>query len=304
MNFCKTSGGNTGKVECDISSLLIKAFILVPRTASIPKDTEDIMDFLDGKFKDDNPRLRYYPIANVKGATNNSEEYISGALGYGDPEKLRNGNSIYQFDWKFTICFAKSIIPFDNWSGGVYLVSEEGIILGKNSRDKTALVPYIPKSFFVTGANLLADGTNPQPISISANFGDKLDFVRLAQIMQINDFDIDDLKGLQDLELTAKTGVAPTSADVTVATKCAGVNLYDTYKTELTAVGNWVVVNKTTGAAVTPTSVEAQDTTKTFRLTLAAAGTYLVSLAAVLVLEAAGVSGYESNSITVTVTGS
>jgi hypothetical protein len=132
------------------------------------------------------------------------------------------------------------------------------------------------------------------------NFGDVKLFTDTLDVSEkIENFDVDELGGIIDVKLTVAAQAAG-QVDVLAKTKCGGVNLYDTYATELAAPGAWKLVNASTGAAGTITSVAAQDGTQSFRIS-AVTGTYKLSLADISVLTAAGVEGYESNVITVTI---
>ncbi|MDR2127304.1 MAG: hypothetical protein LBP63_10825 [Prevotellaceae bacterium] len=297
---CKNVGGNTGVGTCDLKSQRIDGFIFVPKNAAIPKDTADLAAFLAAKIKLDNKGTRYYPLFGVQQATNNSEEAQSGTLGYGFSVKQRNGNSVMQWDFPFSICKAKTIIQFDGWNQGIYLVSNEGYIIGKNSLDKKDIVPFLPQQFDVVAADLFNLGsTDVQITGVSVNLGDKLKLIEQAQFIKSDDLDGDLLQGLVDVELNL-TAQAAGNVDISVITKCGDVNLFDTYQTELAAISLWKLINKTTGAEVVPTSVTADLAKKSFTIA-APAGSYFVSLAAVSVLEEAGIEGYESNQISVTI---
>jgi len=87
---------------------------------------------------------------------------------------------------------------------------------------------------------------------------------------------------------------------IKVRTGCSEIDLYDTYKAALSGNSSaWVVIDKSTGTSVVLGSISYNDVTKVFGLPLLA-GSYLVSLAEVSVLESNGIVGYESNRIDVT----
>ncbi|MDR1155074.1 MAG: hypothetical protein LBL04_10195 [Bacteroidales bacterium] len=297
MSYCSNSGGNTGKTACDLSAIVTVGVIATPKNAVIPAGTENILDFLKSKFKEDNKANRWFPIVD-KGwtVTNNSEEPVIGTLGSGYSEKLRDGNAIYKYDLAFSLCKSKSINQFDGWRGGIFLVSKDGRIIGRRQKDGS-LAAFIPTSLYTT-ANPLGDGQNISLISLTANFGDLKLFTEILDVSERIE-DVDELNGIIDVELSV-AGKASGSVDVLVKTKCDGVNLYDVYASELSAAAAWRLVNATTGVAATVTSVAAQAGTKSFRVT-ATAGTYKLSLAAISALENAGIEGYESNTITVTI---
>jgi hypothetical protein len=301
MDFCQNPGGNTGIGACDLTSSKMTPIgvIFVPKNASIPKNTTDVQSFLDGKFKEDNKANRFYPVMGFGAITDSSEEAQVATMALGFSEKIRNGNAIYQFDIPFSFCKAKKVIQFDGWKGGIYLVLSTGMIMGRKSADGQNLLPFIPLQLDITNAQLLSLGTtDARVVSIQTNLDDKLRLVEIADFISIDNFDKDAINGIIDVELSVD-GTASGSVDVLAQTKCDGVNLYDVYATELTVAAAWKMTNAATGAAETP-DVAAQEGTRSFRVS-ADAGTYKLSLATISALETAGVEGYESNTITVTI---
>jgi hypothetical protein len=300
-NYCSNSGGNTGLPACDLDAIVTVGMIATPKNAVIPAGTENVLEFLQSKFKENNKANRWFPIVD-KGwtVTNNSEEPTIGTLGSGYSQKLRDGNAIYKYDLAFGLCKSKSISQFDSWRGGVFLVSKDGRLVGRR-REDGGLAAFIPNSLYTT-ANPLGDGQNISVIAITANFGDLKQFTEILEVSEkIENFDVDELNGIIDVKLSV-VGQGTGYVDVLVQTKCDGVNLYDTYSTELEAVAVWALINSATGATANITAVAAQAGTKSFRVSTAAgAGTYKLSLADITTLATAGVEGYESNTITVTI---
>ncbi|MDR2653166.1 MAG: hypothetical protein LBC68_12805 [Prevotellaceae bacterium] len=297
---CNNLGGNTGIGTCDLSSQRIDGFILVPKDASIPKSTADLVAFLVEKIKEDDKTKRYFPLFGIDQATNNSEEAQVGTFGYGRTVKQGNGNAIMRWDFGFAFCLAKAIIQFDGWKQGIFFVSSEGYIIGKNSLDKKSIVPIIPKQFDVVAADMFnVGGTDLQVVGVSVNFGDKLKLIEMAKFLKADDLDTDQLQGLVDVELT-EVSKATGKVTVSAITKCDEVNLYDTFTDELGSPGAWKAINKATGAEVEATAVTAKPDTKAFELTLPAA-TYLLSLQSISKLKEAGIVGYDSDAITVVI---
>jgi hypothetical protein len=297
-NFCVSTGGNTGKPACDLKALVVTGVIFSPKNAKIPAGTEDVKSFLKGKFKEAVKANRFFPALDSLTTTDSSEDAVIGTLSGGYSEKLRDGNAIYQFDYPFGLCKAKSLRQFDGWGGGIFLVSKEGYVIGRKQSNGD-LAAFAPASVY-TKSKTLGDGQNPAVFSLIINFGDSGVFLNVLDITEkMPDFDTEEFTGIIDVELST-VGTASGSVDVSVKTKCDGVNLYDVYATELAAAAAWALTNAASGAAATITSVAAQAGTKSFRIT-ATAGTYKLSLAGISALEAAGVEGYESNTITVTI---
>jgi hypothetical protein len=305
MDFCKNSGGNTGLGACDLTSSKMTpiGIIFAPKNASIPKNTTDVQALLDGKFKENAKANRFYPVMGFGTITDSSEEAQVATMALGYSEKIRNGNAIYQFDIPFSLCKAKKVIQFDGWKGGIYLVLSTGMIMGRKSVDGQNLLPFIPLQLDITNAQLLSLGTtDARVVSIQLNLDDKLRLVEIADFIAMDNFDKDAINGVIDVELSV-AGQDTGYVDVLVQTKCDGVNLYDTYAAELASAAAWKLISATTGAEATITSVAAQAGTKTFRVSAQSNNdTFNLSLADISTLETAGVEGYESNTITVSIT--
>jgi hypothetical protein len=299
-NFCESAGGNTGRPACDLRALVITGVIFSSKNAKIPAGTEDVKSFLQGKFKEVVKANRFFPAFDSLTITDSSEDAVIGTLAGGYSEKLRDGNAIYQFDYPFGLCKAKSLRQFDGWNGGVFLVSKEGYVIGRKQGNGD-LAAFVPASVY-TKSKTLGDGQNPAVFSLIINFGDSGVFLNTMSITEkIPDFDAEEFTGIIDVELSV-AGQDSGYVDVLVQTKCDGVNLLDTYATELASAAAWKLISATTGDVATITSVAAQAGTKSFRVsTQSNNDTFKLSLADISTLETAGIEGYESNTITVTI---
>ena len=115
--------------------------------------------------------------------------------------------------------------------------------------------------------------------------------------------------GLLDINLSQVSPIAAGRLEVKALAGCGAEDLYDTYSAELNAVGVWVATNTATGNAITITSVTVNATGKSFGVLLdvtdtdypAVGETVTLKLAAVSVLEAAGISGFEGCAQTFTI---
>ena len=106
------------------------------------------------------------------------------------------------------------------------------------------------------------------------------------------------MAGIIDVELTS-VGSGTGYIEVSVTEACGGANLYDVYSTQLNASGVWVATTNA-GAPVVISAVALVPAKKAFKLTMAA-GAVNIKLAAISVLEAALIEGYESNTLTATI---
>ena len=299
-NFCISSGGNTGKPSCDLKDIVPIGVIPSPKKAIIPADTTDLKTFLQERFMENNKINRWYPMFDNLTITNNSEDAVIATLAGGYSEKLRNGNAIYQFDYPFALCKSKAINQFDGWTGGIFLVSKEGRIVGRkqSNGDLAALVPV---SVYTSGG-ALGDGQNKNVTSLTVNFGDSGLLLNVIDVTdKIEDFDAEEMTGIIDLQLVP-AGTSAGTVDVKIQTKCDGVNLFDVYGSKFEDAAVWKAVKKSDGTNVSVTSVTMQGDTQLYRLAFTAgAGEIRLSLADLNTLKTAGIEGYESNTIAVTI---
>jgi hypothetical protein len=299
--FCKSTGGNTGLGACDLKAPVVIGLIFTPKNAVIEAGTTDVSAFLQTKIKAPIKANRWFPFIDTSATpTNSSEEPVIGTMGSGYSEKLRNGNAIFQFDFVFGLCKSKILNQFDGWSGGVFLVSKDAQIIGRRLKSGD-LAAFIPTSVY-TSINPMGDGQNISVASITLNFGDRGLFADVLDASdRMEDFDPAELNGIVDVRLSVVAQTA-TTVDVKALTRCDETNLYDAYQTERAVKDLWGAIKKADGSAVVISTVVAQDATKSFRLTFTAgpSGEVEVGLVNVGALAAAGVVGYEGNTVTVT----
>ena len=289
-NFCSNVGGNTGVPQCDLQAPVIGGYITTPsKNDVIPAGTVDVMTFLKGKFAAPTKGQRWFPIMGFGQSTDNTEEAVIGTLGYGSSVFLREGHAIYQMDIPFTLCKGRTISRFNNWNGGVFAVTTDGKIIGRK-QENGDLKAFAPERFTVSGGGF-GDGANVKLQSITVDFGFNNLFVERMDTRSMSNFDPDEFAGFTDVEIKQVASTA-TTLEVSVATSCGGVDLFDYYPTELATAPVWKLTSAT-GTAVTVSSVVANDARKTFTLTFAGTPAK-VSLAPVDVLETNGIAGYES----------
>ncbi|MDR1594297.1 MAG: hypothetical protein LBS43_07435 [Prevotellaceae bacterium] len=296
ITFCGTSGGNVGLPRCDVKMNTPIAVIFAPRDAKISKsDADDLIALIKAKSKDDSSLLRWYPVVGIEQITDSSEEPVTGNLAAtGYTEKLRDGATIYLFEYPARLCKAKALKQFDQWDGGVCVISNDKKLWGRVTADGS-LAPYLPSSVAVYGGGF-NDGQNVITSKLQINFGQQGQFIEESGFFGFEeDDDISGLTGLQNLVIAA-TGTNKFS----VTTKCDRVNLFDLYADELADVDLWKVTKASDGSAVTVSAATKNATTKDFTVTFTAPTVkYYVSLAAVSDLEAKGIVGYESGRLTV-----
>jgi hypothetical protein len=274
------------------------AIIFAPRDASISEaDADDLMALIQSKAKDDSSLLRWYPLIGIEQITDSSEEPVTGNLAAtGYSEKLRDGAAIYLFEYPARICKAKVLKQFDQWDGGVYVIAGDitnRSLWGRVMQDGN-LAPYLPSSVAVYGGGF-NDGQNIITSKLQINFGSQGAFIERSGFFGFeDDDDISSIVGLQT------ASIVPNGANFKAVTKCDRQNLYDLYGSTLAATTLWNVTKASDGSNVAVSAVTGNAATKDYSLTFTAPSEkYYVSLAAVSVLEAAGIVGYEFDRLTV-----
>ena len=295
-DFCGSTGGNTGAPRCDVKLETPTGILFVPRdTVVTATDADDLLGFIQGKAREDSTMLRWYPILGIEQITDSSEEPVTGNLAAtGYSEKLRDGASIYLFEYPARLCRAKALKQFDQWDGGAYLITSDKKLWGRMQKDGS-LAPYLPSSVSVYGGGF-SDGQNIVTSKLNVNMGPQGKFIEQSGFFGFEvDDDIDAIIGLQTVFLN------PVGANqYQVITKCDRTNLFDLYNTELADDTLWEVTEAASGATTTITSVSANAANKSFTVVFTApTGKYYVSLAKVSVLENKGVVGYESELLSV-----
>lgn len=299
-DFCSTSGGNTGLPQCDVKMETPVGVLFVPRNAVIAAtEGDDLLKFIQDKTKENSSLLRWFPILGIEQITDSSEEPVTGNLAStGYSEKLRDGASIYMFEYPARLCKAKALKQFDQWNGGVYFITSDFKLWGKMQKDGS-LVPYTPSSVAVYGGGF-GDGQNIITSKLQINMGPQGKFIEQSGFFGFDsEDDIDTITGLQTIIL-APTG---TANQYQVLTKCDRMNLYDLYNTELANGTAWKATLASTGADVILSGVTANAGDKSFTVAFGAAPTesYYLSLADVSALETEGIVGYESEKLKIIV---
>ena len=290
-----TSYKNTGVGSCDTKAPIAKGLIFAPKGAVIPTATADVMTFLEGKFKNNNIALRWFPMLGIEQNTSAGTEATIGTLALGYSEKLRDATIAYKFDFPFRECKNKTIVGYDDWQGGVFVITTDNRIMGKLVG--TDLVAFDPR--FVNAMTMpMGDGQNISLSSLSVDFGYAIEFAKSRGFVTITDYDETAMAGIIDVELTS-VGSGTGYIEVAVTEACGGANLYDVYSTQLNASGVWVATTNA-GAPVVISAVALVPAKKAFKLTMAT-GAVNIKLAAISVLEAALIEGCESNTLTATI---
>lgn len=307
---CTTNGGgNTGTGTCVMDIGRIIGAISVPRGTEIPTDGDvaSVKAFIEAARINNDPLQRFYPIPNLVPQADNSGDLSIQTYPDGTTVVTGEGN----YDWTFDLlegknCLASRLRKHNSQNEQVLLVNEYDQLLGQNGVTPDTISGFDPSILFAL-APVPSQGND----AVTA-YRWRLSFTKtqladnLAWVSFGSDKYLRTVRGLQDVALN-KISRVTVVMKVGAATACGSVNLYALYKTQLAAVGAWVVKNAA-GAILTLTSVAADDNVSGWTLTLdatdpdyTAGAPVQVSLAGPTTLNGLLVKGFESNTITVAI---
>lgn len=297
--FCATSGGNTGIDDCSLTLKNIVRGFLVPKSFELTEaqlaDSATALAALIAATRSDSPLTRVYPLPEVVGITDSSEDVVLQTLGYGTPVPVRQGN--YNLTFAYLAggnCVNNALQKFNQGSYRFMGVDAGGILFGV--KVGTSL-KGIPLDYFNADKFKFADGTNVTGFAYRISMKSEYLNANLGFI-QMDLLSLMDIDGLHNVVLS-QSGVRALGVFKVVATTgCSGTNMYDLYDTELASASLWKVTEA--GKDITITSVVADPNIKGFTITMStsdpdyvAGGPFFVTLQPVSVLDAAGVDGYE-----------
>ncbi|WP_346320771.1 hypothetical protein [Chitinophaga sp. YIM B06452] len=300
---------NVGFSECFLDFLDIRGAIGVPPKKVFTKaelaDLQNTLKTATTAAKS----ARIYPIHKFAGITDNSEDPVFFTAGYGKRRFVRKGNYIWLFQYfEGGICLSNALQSISTSTLRWLFYDANGIIIGTKKDDGTGQYGLggIPLDNFVPYDWKAGDGSNPTQYRVLFEFEGKYVNQQLGWT-KAEGFDLEDIKGLQNINLEQVGASAAGVIKLQAKAGCEGVNLYDTYDTELAAAAMWVATNAA-GLPITITSVVADAVNKAFTITLDsaspnypanAADKVIINTAAASVLAAADVVGYEGLPITV-----
>lgn len=248
--LCATNYGNTGVGECFIDLDKIIGAIQVPPNFQIAQsDVAGLLAFFETKIHAA-IGTRVFPYPKLTNITDNTEDITINTTDYGDKIYVKDGF----YDWTFRYLNGgvqlhqelaknsganKHFLFFDKNS--VLIGYKSGVYLKGIPVDQFRVLPWRPN----TGAESALFNMRfiIDPIYLN---GGNLGFLKV-------DFNLLDLAGLQDVELTI-IDQTNNVATVQVRSKISDVNLYDAYKTSLLETTAWRLF-KSDGSASSITGV-------------------------------------------------
>lgn len=302
-DFCKSGDVNVGKIACDVKMGTPVALIFGYGVTSIAEEDGQDLSKMLAKTQADNLRSRLYPYAMPfqSVADESTDPTIDTQASTGYAEKLADGSVQWAIGFPNTVCLGKQLVKLAKAGFTHVFVVANGYIWGIPSADGKTLTGFPIASYYVVGATINTDSVKSPTLHL--NLGDIDTFVANRSAIQL-DYSHSLIAGLTSYGLQA-TGT-PTAAEVSVQLldPCTGNPVTDLGDGLAEAAG-WNVADATTGNPVTVGGVSFNETTGAYTLTLTgvtAPATLAVKLANPSDLEAVGVTGVTSSTLTVNVT--
>jgi hypothetical protein len=264
-----TEGGNTGLGDCPYLPKHIVGAIIGPQTFKLL--ASEIASGMQAALKTAThaaKAARIYPIPNLKAMpADNTEAPTKQTLGYGDQIPIREGK--YQPTFQHVdggICLHKNLRKFNGSKLGAFFIDADGVLLGyKNGND----LQMIPLTNFYAQPMKLSNGSEVAALLLDFQFKPEYLNELIGFVETRDEFNIDDIAGLQDVVLSVQTALNGTGeVDIKVVTSCGGVDMYDLYKANLSQITAWTPKNKITGNAITVSAIVANDATKSWTVNM------------------------------------
>ena len=317
---CTTAiGGNTGIGSCAFDPDKITGALIVPLTfkvtysESTEKYTWDATEYDTAieAFQASTLAVaskRAYPIWKFQLITDNSETGTVTTSGYGDKSYVKEG----KYDWTFqlsesfgSVCFLKRLRMFNDLKNyGVVFFDDKNRAIGTLTTDSDGIAP-LTLEFFHAEPFKIADGSNRTIYSVRFALADPSELNDYPAFIELESI-ATGIKGIIDVTLKSASAATAGHAFVKLETTQGGVDIYDSFSTELADVDAWILTKA--GVSKTITGVTKSDSLKGWNIASAETGDCVIALAPPDELAASGIGvgggaeyGYEgSNTLAVT----
>jgi len=240
---CSQDAKGTGTTSCDISSFGDATGIIPSiRNFSYASMTETL-------YKEAIKENNVFPLLEIYGFEQNTPENERSTSSTGIMSDIRDGKPQFSFQFTKGGCFHKALYSLrGNSRWDLAIVFQAGILIYKNDTVERGF----RNSLFSVETFRLLQGTDPQMSTAVIQLASAEEFNKYHQFITWEElgFNINDINGAVETTLTIGTNSA-TSIPVRVTGACKT----DVSVSGLDAVGNWTVINNSTGAEIEVTSV-------------------------------------------------
>lgn len=312
---CATDIKNLGYGDCYLNPAFMKGVFFVPGKKTYTQaELDDFKATLVAQTLAPSKSNRVYPLHGFKTITPSNEATVFQTMGDGTQVPVRDGNYNMTFDYlDGGLCLSMNLRSFNNRTITVLFYDANFTFFGwrKQLADGTYGLAGVPVIF---RANPWEMNTGAAVSRYTVYFSMQPTYLNDTLGFYQADFNPEEIKALQTIALK-QTGVSLAGVfSVQAFTGCDASNLYALYSTELPDSSLWNAFNKATGGRIVITTVVADpdlgavDNKGAFTITLddedanypaTALGDISITLVDPTALDAADVSGYESNVLTV-----
>jgi hypothetical protein len=311
---CQSYTPYTGVGSCNLQLGLLKGWVAVPRGKTYAKSAWDtIVSTLSDAAQKNPAATRVFPIGTFVAFTDSSTDTQLETTEYGATLIVRDG----LINWKGRtingdFCYYKGMRGFHNKQDTYDLIGvyDNGLLGTYTTNATTGAIEFkgIRPSMINVPIFKGATGNSAAQYWFDVQIFDSAQVTDNALFIKTDASALLSIEGIQlvDIQNDATWNTSPAgSVDILPVTGCGGASLVDIFGSTLASASLWTAKNADTGNTVTLTGVTIvngkyrmqQDTTDTDYP--ASGHKTIFSMADVATLVAAGVVGYESNTVSV-----
>lgn len=311
---CTTDTPYTGVAKCNIPFGMLQGMIFVPKgTKYTLAQLATLSTTLATAAQQVGPTTRVYPVGPFIGFTDTSTDTVLETTDYGYSAVVRDGTFVWKGRTGFGgDCLYKGLRKFHNKQDlyDVIYIFKKGMLLTYQPNVTTGALEV--KGVAVSLINVpifkLAVGTTAEQYMIETQIFDATQIADDSIFVQTDTSALNVVQGISgvDIQNAAVFNTSPAGAvDVLPVVSCDGSSLVTTYGSTWASASLWVATNALTGAVITITGVSIVlgkyriqlDTTDTDYP--ASGAKVVITGASVATLYAAGIIGYETNSVSI-----
>lgn len=311
LSLCGSSVENTGELACDKSRGVAKKFLIYNGTLTSGDLTSAAVcfDALVTKSKlSKSAAEKVFVLNEVQDVQRNAEQNVTGNLGLGFQQVLREGRPAYTAKIFGGADLLKRLRQFNNQT--VRLIEIDANNVGWMYSSGTTARGFQAKLFF--SGNMLATGQNVEEgvIDVGISILSVSEYFDSAKWVDFSDENIEDIVSLIDVPLayvSAASNVHQISMKIADSNLVSDYNIYDDYGTTIATLDSDFSATSSEDGALTITSITANSTLKTLAVTYdntqytaIGAGTITLTPPTPAQLDAADVIGIELVAVTYT----
>lgn len=312
---CTTSSPNVGPVRCAVDPGLLQGVIMIPKGTryTATQLTGIVGTLADAATK--NPRAtRVYPVGPFIAVTDSSTDTVTETTDYGFTEIVRDGTYIWRGRTAYGgVCLYRNLRMFNNRQGqyDVIFVFKKHLLMTYSPNPTTGAPEYkgIEPSLIHVPIWKIAAGNTSSQFMFEVQVFDASQIADNFMFVQTDVSALSNVSGITgvDIQNFATFNTTPAgSVDILPVAECDGSSLLTVYGSTWANVNLWTATNAATGAPITITGVSQVNGKYRIQMDTTDAdypainGRVIISAAAVGVLNAAGIIGYETNTVTLT----